>query len=633
MKTAAINALKKKLAASQPTYGIWISLESATVSEMAVALGLDWIVIDAEHGHLDWKEILEHIRATVRSDTVALVRIAELNSGLIKRALDIGADGIVVPWIETPAQLKQAVAFANYPPEGVRGIGAERATAWGECFSQHTREANEHVLVVPIIESVAAGRNIQQLCAVPGVDVLFLGPADYSSSAGYKGQWEGPGVAAELLAIKDTICASGKCCGIVTSSVENLVERRDQGFRMLGIGFDTGLLLRSLHSALRKVGRDRSMQPSFAVEPVQEGITPLPREPAAKFDGKNKFLVKFTADFNDSAGAPKYSDIGLSTFADEPQIEHGVFKEHRQEIGADQIEDAQGVIVLTPTVKPASVRGAPNLLAVARFGVGYEAVDVKACTEADVLVTITRGAVDRSVAEATVGWMIALSHSARIKDSLVRAGQWDRRSGYMGCELRDRTLGVIGLGGIGRKTIELLRDFGMNQPLALDPLLTEETALKYGARLVSLQTLLQQSDFVSIHCPLNEQTRGLIGATELALMKPGAYLLNTARGGIVREDALYDALKGRRIAGAALDCFEQEPVTSAPRLAEFDNVLLAPHCIAWTDELFRDIGRAACQVMVDLSLGKRPEGVINPEVFDQPGFKAKWERCLQTPSQ
>jgi len=371
------------------------------------------------------------------------------------------------------------------------------------------------------------------------------------------------------------------------------------------------------------------MRSSLAVEPVQEGITPLPREAAAKFDGKNKFLVKFTADFNDSAGAPKYSDIGLSTFADEPQIEHGVFKEHRQEIGADQIEDAQGVIVLTPTVKPASVRGAPNLLAVARFGVGYDAVDVKACTEADVLVTITRGAVDRSVAEATVGWMIGLSHNARIKDSLVRAGQWDKRSGYMGCELRDRTLGVIGLGGIGRKTIELLRDFGMNQPLAFDPFLTEETALKYGARLVSLQTLLQQSDFVSIHCPLNEETRGLIGAAELALMKPGAYLLNTARGGIVREDALYDALKDRRIAGAAVDCFEQEPVTAAPRLAELDNVLLAPHCIAWTDELFRDIGRAACQVMVDLSLGKRPEGVINPEVFDQPGFKAKWERCLQ----
>src|SRR5882724_7126553 len=123
MKTAAIKALRKKLAADRPVYGLWVTLESPSITEMAVALGLDWVVIDAEHGHLDWKEILEHIRAAVRSDTVALVRIAELNSGLIKRALDIGADGIVVPWIETCEQLKQAVAFARYPLEGVRGIG------------------------------------------------------------------------------------------------------------------------------------------------------------------------------------------------------------------------------------------------------------------------------------------------------------------------------------------------------------------------------------------------------------------------------------------------------------------------------------------------------------------------------
>src|SRR6266568_9410039 len=166
MKTAAINALKKRLAAGRPTYGMWISLESATLSEMAVALGMDWIVIDAEHGHLDWKEILEQIRATVRSNTVALVRIAELNAGLIKRALDIGADGVVVPWVETAEQVKLALAYSHYPPAGVRGIGAERATGWGQCFAQHTEDANEHVLVVPIIESVLAGRNIDQLCRV-----------------------------------------------------------------------------------------------------------------------------------------------------------------------------------------------------------------------------------------------------------------------------------------------------------------------------------------------------------------------------------------------------------------------------------------------------------------------------------
>lgn len=339
-----------------------------------------------------------------------------------------------------------------------------------------------------------------------------------------------------------------------------------------------------------------------------------------------KFIVVLTADFYDSTGAPKYRDIGLSMLAQQPRIEHRVFNEHRAQIGADQIGDAQGVIVLTPTVTAESVSKSSNLLVIARYGVGYDTVDVKACTAADVLVTVTVGAVDWSVAEATIGWMMALSHNMRVKDNLARTGQWHERSKYMGRELRHRTLGVIGLGGIARKTIELLRGFNMNPPLAYDPFVSEETASTLGVRLVSLEELLSQADFVSIHCPLTEKTRGMIGARELALLKPDTYLLNTARGAIVDEDALYEALKNRRIAGAALDCFAQEPITTPHRFSELDNVLLAPHSIAWTDELFRELGRAACQVMVDLSLGANPHGVLNPEVFDRPAFQAKWQR-------
>jgi phosphoglycerate dehydrogenase-like enzyme len=208
----------------------------------------------------------------------------------------------------------------------------------------------------------------------------------------------------------------------------------------------------------------------------------------------------------------------------------------------------------------------------------------------------------------------------------VRAGQWDERSKYMGSELRDHTLGVIGLGGIARKLIELLRGFGMNQPLAFDPFVSADAATKLGVKLVSLDELLRQSDFVSIHCPLTEKTRGLIGARELSLMKPSAFLMNTARGGIVDEDPLFDALQNRRIAGAALDCFAEEPVVKPHRFGQLDNVLLAPHSIAWTNELFRDIGKAACQAMVDLSSGKEPHGILNPEVLKSPGFQSKWER-------
>src|SRR5262245_40741793 len=132
MKTSAIRALRRKLAADVSAVGLWLTLESPSITEMAVALGIDWVVIDAEHGHLDWKEIVEHLRAAARSDTVTLVRLAELNAGLVKRALDIGADGVVIPWVESAGQLEQAVRLARYPLEGLRGIGAERATAWGQ---------------------------------------------------------------------------------------------------------------------------------------------------------------------------------------------------------------------------------------------------------------------------------------------------------------------------------------------------------------------------------------------------------------------------------------------------------------------------------------------------------------------
>lgn len=348
-------------------------------------------------------------------------------------------------------------------------------------------------------------------------------------------------------------------------------------------------------------------------------------------DHSGRFRVAWTGDFFGPDGSTKYPDIGLSVFEGVDHLEWFPFREHRTPIGADQLEGAHGVIVLTPAVTAESVARSADLLAVGRFGVGYDAVDVAACTAADVAVFIAAGAVDRSVAEATVGWMIALSHHVRIKDDLVRTGRWDDRSRYMGRELRERIFGAVGFGGIGRATVGLLRGFGMNPPLAFDPYVDPRLAEEAGVRLVPLDELLAESDFVSIHCPLTPQTRGLIGERELALMKPDAYLINTARGGIVDEAALASALAGRRLAGAALDCFAEEPVVGPHPLASFENVLLAPHSIAWTDELFRDIGRAVCRGMLDLSLGRRPRGVVNPEVFDRPGFLEKWGRLRPIP--
>jgi 2-keto-3-deoxy-L-rhamnonate aldolase RhmA/quercetin dioxygenase-like cupin family protein len=278
VKSPALASLRRKLAAGTTTFGLWVTLESPSVTEMAVALGLDWVVIDAEHGHLDWKEIVEHLRATVRSETVALVRIAELNGGLIKRALDIGADGIVVPWVESPEQLKQAIAYARYPLEGTRGIGAERATCWGHCLPEHVSQANEQVLVVPILESVQAARRMALISQVEGSEIFQFGPADFSSTAGFRGQWEGPGVAEQLLDMKETLVRAGKHCGIMATSLEDLKLRQEQGFKLIGLGMDAGILLRSLRQTLSALGRDRKVLASLDVAPLSS-VVPLDRPP------------------------------------------------------------------------------------------------------------------------------------------------------------------------------------------------------------------------------------------------------------------------------------------------------------------------------------------------------------------
>lgn len=245
----------------EPTYGLWVTLESPSITEMAVAVGLDWVVVDAEHGHLDWRDILGHVRAGVRSDTVVMVRLAELNVGLVKRTLDIGADGLVIPWMETAQQLKEAVSYAQYPPRGIRGMGGERATCWGACLPESVAEADEHVLIMPIIESVLGGQNIQGLCKVQGVDLFFIGPADYSATAGFPGQWQGGDVGDQIENVKDVVRRHNKACGVVCRNHEDLVARTEQGFRLLGLGLDGALLLRSLQESLAAVGIQRSVNP------------------------------------------------------------------------------------------------------------------------------------------------------------------------------------------------------------------------------------------------------------------------------------------------------------------------------------------------------------------------------------
>jgi len=246
--------LKQKLRSGETTFGLWVTLESPTITEIAAHLGLDWVCIDTEHGHLDLKEVLEHVRTTSRSATASLVRVQEIEQGVIKRVLDLGADGILVPQIRSADEVERAVYFAKYPPRGFRGIGGERATYWGKGLSR-ARTANEHTLVIPLIETADAGKIIDSIMDVPNVDAFFFGPADYSASAGYPGEWEGPGVADDILRIKDRIRNRQFPCGIMATDSKNGQERISQGFQLIGIGADVGLLIRAMTEMMQGLGR------------------------------------------------------------------------------------------------------------------------------------------------------------------------------------------------------------------------------------------------------------------------------------------------------------------------------------------------------------------------------------------
>jgi 2-keto-3-deoxy-L-rhamnonate aldolase RhmA len=247
------NHLKPKLARGETTLGLWVTLESPTITEIAVTLGLDWVVIDTEHGFLDYKEVVEHIRVTRNSTTTPLVRIPEISPGIIKRVLDLGAHGIIVPQVTSAAEVATAVRYAKYPRQGTRGVGGDRATLWGLGLQSQTAIANNETMVIPLIETLAAGQDLAAILATPGVDAIYLGPADYSAAAGFLGQWEGPGVAEKLGGFKDLARSRGLASGIMATSLDDAKRRRDEGFQMIGLGADTGLLIRALREATEAV--------------------------------------------------------------------------------------------------------------------------------------------------------------------------------------------------------------------------------------------------------------------------------------------------------------------------------------------------------------------------------------------
>ena len=342
------------------------------------------------------------------------------------------------------------------------------------------------------------------------------------------------------------------------------------------------------------------------------------------------FRIGITRDFLNPQGQIAFGDIGLARLDAAAGVAWEFLPENVHELTSEHAASYDGLLVLAPRVSAATLAGQPRLAVVARFGVGYDTVDTDACTRANVALTITPDGVRRPVAASVLTLVLALSHKLLIKDRLTRAGRWHDKLNHMGMGVTGRTLGVIGLGNIGREVFRLAAPLEMRQ-LAADPIVPASDAAAVGAELVPLEALLRESDFVVICCALTKETQHLINAERLSLMKQTAYLINVARGPIVDQPALTAALASKQIAGAGLDVFDPEPIDPRDPLLALDNVILAPHALCWTDECFANNGKSAIASLLEIAAGRSPRHVVNRAVLESAAFRAKLQRFAASP--
>lgn len=254
----------------------------------------------------------------------------------------------------------------------------------------------------------------------------------------------------------------------------------------------------------------------------------------------------------------------------------------------------------------------PNLLLVSTYGAGYDTVDVPACTAANVLVVNQGGGNAQGVAEHALGMMLVLLKRIPETQAAMRLGQAKNRDGFMGHELNGKTVGLIGLGFVGTRVATLLKAFGC-RVLAVDPYLDAATCAKRGAEKCSLEKVLAESDIVSVHCPLSAETRGMMNAAAFARMREGAIFITTARGGIHDENALLDALRQGKLAGAGLDVWESEPPAADHPLLALPTVIASQHTAGVTHESRERVARMAAESFALCARGKPLSRMINPE--------------------
>jgi phosphoglycerate dehydrogenase-like enzyme len=355
------------------------------------------------------------------------------------------------------------------------------------------------------------------------------------------------------------------------------------------------------------------------------------------------FHLALTGDFLGSDGQSAYGDLGLSLLRGASYVQYRFLTEqaprendadywkrfYSMEVKAQDIAGLDGLIVLRPWVTRRTFPGgAGRLVVIGRSGAGYDKIDVPACTDNNVALFNVPMVLNHSTASTALLFMLALAKRLPEQERITRQNRWDLQAQVMGSELLGRTLGIIGLGHSGRELVRLAAPFQMRL-LAHSPHADAGDARALGVRLTSLEEVLGEADFVSLHCRLTDATRHLIGARELALMKPTAFLINVARGPVVDQAALVTVLREHKLAGAGLDVFEIEPPPPDDPILRLENVILTPHWNASTTDVWQATGRAMAEGMLRAARGLVPDHVVNPEVLSRAGFRAKLERFAE----
>jgi phosphoglycerate dehydrogenase-like enzyme len=338
-------------------------------------------------------------------------------------------------------------------------------------------------------------------------------------------------------------------------------------------------------------------------------------------DQQATFRIGVTRDVRLPDGSFTFKPYDLSPL-EVDGVEWAFLAEDARPLTPELLADVDGLYHFSAPVTADSLDGVERLALLARHGVGLDFVDVDACTQRGIAVTITPHGVTRPMASAAVTLVLALAHRLRERDRALHDGDWGtRRFEPPGVGLAGRTLGVIGYGRIGREVVRLLR------PWEMRVLVTQRTPVaEDGVSYVPLETLLAEADVVVVACPLNDATRGLLDSRRLALMKPTAFLVNVSRGAIVDQAALVEALRDGRLAGAGVDVLDPEPLPADAPLLELPNVVGAPHSLGYTDDLLRGCVEGACRALLAVAAGRVPPDLVDPAVLDNPLFAEKLAR-------